>query len=88
MLPAREIDVLPSKTVGRRQEGAATADSADILLKTAWALSCVLTPKSESELLGLAQLLGLDPIRWTVYLSCLTHLTSPFELGRADLAEC
>jgi hypothetical protein len=30
---------------------------------------------------------GLDPIRWTVYLGCLTHLTSPFELGRTDLAE-
>ena len=38
MVPSREIDALPSKTVGRRQEGAATAESADILLKTAWAL--------------------------------------------------
>jgi len=38
MVPSREIDALPSKTVGRRREGAATAESADILLKTAWAL--------------------------------------------------
>jgi hypothetical protein len=34
----REIDQLPSKTVGRRREGAATPEGADALLRTAWAL--------------------------------------------------
>ena len=34
----REIDLLPSKIVGRRREGPATPGSADVLLRTAWAL--------------------------------------------------
>ena len=34
----REIDMLPSKTVGRRREGTPTPDRADTLLRTAWAL--------------------------------------------------
>jgi hypothetical protein len=34
----RDIDVLPSKVVGRRREGRASPLAADALLKTAWAL--------------------------------------------------
>ena len=34
----REIDLLPSKIVGRRREAAATPANADVLLRTAWAL--------------------------------------------------
>jgi hypothetical protein len=34
----REIDVLSSKTVGRRREAAPTPDTANVLLRTAWAL--------------------------------------------------
>jgi hypothetical protein len=36
--PDREIDMLPSKTVGRRREGAASPGDAEALLRTAWAL--------------------------------------------------
>jgi hypothetical protein len=34
----REIDLLPSKVVGRRREARATHQTADTLLRTAWAL--------------------------------------------------
>jgi hypothetical protein len=34
----RDVDALPSKTVGRRREGAATPAAAEVLLRTAWAL--------------------------------------------------
>ena len=34
----REIDLLPSRIVGRRREGVSTPDTADTLLRTAWAL--------------------------------------------------
>ena len=38
MARSREIDVLPAKIVGRRREAAATPESTDTLLRTAWAL--------------------------------------------------
>jgi hypothetical protein len=39
-MQGREIDMLPSRVVGRRREAASDLASVDTLLRTAWAARC------------------------------------------------